>query len=166
MEKMSTTPALTVLEHHTTRLIHKLAAPVRVSPSAPFLLVAAPSSRKTDVKNKSDAYMTESENSPMIFRERKILAGDATIKGINSMICEHSRAGITHDEASNCYYEPDYSGSDKGVHHLNKVKMCNYLMCENVDTVTVAGRLHLGGSNHPYSFCTKLEVRKRWCCQL
>ena len=133
-----------------------MTAQTRVSPNVPFMFGAAPSSRKTDMKNKTDQFMTDSQYSPAAFHERKIIAGDATIKGINTMILEHFRAGISHDEAANCYYEPEFSGQEKGVHYLHKAKMGNYLMAENVDTVTVTVMLHLGGSVHPYSFLHKV----------
>ncbi len=72
--------------------------------------------------------MTESQFSPEEFNKRKIIAGDATIKGLNTMLQEFNRAVISHDEAANCYFEPEFSCSEKGVHYMNKTKMCNYLM--------------------------------------
>ena len=114
---------------------------------------------------KSDAYLTESKDAPEVISKREVMMADATIKGINQTLVDHSRAAFCTAESADSY-ECEFLHTTKGVHPLPVTRMNLLSQCEPVDTITGAGAVHLGSKERPYTLMHKVFGQTDHVCLL
>ena len=126
------------LENHGTKLTHKTNIGHHISPSQAAFVGGDPSSKKTGTVQRSDAFLPESKHAPAAIANRSCIMADATVRGINQTLVDHSRAAFSTAEGADSY-ESDLVATPKGVHPLPPTRMNILTQGEPVDTIR--GRL-------------------------
>ena len=80
--------------------------------------------------------------SPPDFANKEFFLTDGTLRGIRNAIMAHNRCAIVSDECSNTYKTP-WSERGKGIHYLQRSKVCTFVHAEADDACTGNGGDHM-----------------------
>ena len=130
------------VEHHGTQLKAEEHEMHKRCPSIACLRGASASARKSSLKTFGDELICKNSASPADFANRDFFLTDGTLRGIRDAIVGHNRCAIVSDECSNTYETP-WSEKGKGIHYLQRSKMCTYVNAEGDDSCTGKGGDHI-----------------------
>jgi hypothetical protein len=143
---------LSFLEHPSRRIGHRLDSPHTQVPNIPVLIGGAESSGKSFLIATTTNMMTQCAYAPPdAFGNRECILSDARLAGLRRCLCNHHRAAVVCDEASNVYDTP-WKDVSSGLRYLAKTKIRTYVMSEPDYQVTGQHEIHLGGEEHCYLF--------------
>ena len=130
------------VEHHGTQLKAEEHEMHKRCPSIACLRGASASARKSSLKTFGDEMICKNSASPADFATKNFFLTDGTLRGIRDAIVANSRCAIVSDECSNTYKTP-WSEKGKGIHYLQRSKMCTYVNAEADDACTGKGGDHM-----------------------
>ena len=130
------------VEHHGTQLKADALETHKRSPSIACLRGASASARKSSLKTFGDDLICKNNASPADWANRQFFLTDGTLRGIRDAIVGYNRCAIVSDECSNTYETP-WSEKGKGIHYLQRSKMCTFVNAEGDDICTGKGGDHI-----------------------
>jgi hypothetical protein len=130
------------VEHYGTQLKAGEQEMHKRCPSIACLRGASASARKSSLKTFGDNMICRNSASPANFASRDFFLTDGTLRGIRDAIVGNNRCAIVSDECSNTYETP-WSEKGKGIHYLQRSKMCTYVNAEGDDSCTGKGGDHI-----------------------